>query len=648
MKSTLTTKLAAATGLTALVLGGLVPPVAQADPIEANNKSPYAQLVGVGSDTLQDVDNGLSKAIGRVSTNGLWKLASYDATASVRFAPNADSSVARPNGSGDGLEALLVSIGQVASNDGKAWFDSSTVYWKSDGSADDVVGDIHYSRSSSTPTVVETGAVNYIPFAKDAVTFATRNGKFPALSIGTVSDTADEDGVAESSLFAIYRCEATAIVTNKAGVPQKLVKKSVYTEVSAANGGYNSATENLIDIAALLPQEASGTSQFWAKYFMGAAKPTMANFPCVSRTIVDQDASDAATDADDVNDSVQEHSGAALITSGSITPFSIPKWIGMAKDLPGVTDVRNSATLGSITVGQTVIAPTTGSGKNMVLNPTFLTNTTTDDITRTIFHVVPHRLVTDETTLEYAMFNGTDSLVCQEKATIREYGFGLMTGVDENECGAVFDTLRAAAFSDVTVATKTITNDEVNGTFDVSVDGLDTVGGRDNGAKVRLIAYNPEDAEDYYYFDSQYDGIMVAGQDGVDFTVPFAGLPDEGEWDLGLVVIPNNAGAETFVSATNLATKSISAVEVEVTVAKGKVNKAGRAVVTVSPATTGVVNVYKDSNNQLLGTRTITTGGTVTITLTKQRKKGNYPLYVVFEGNAQYAASSAGAIWRVK
>jgi hypothetical protein len=645
MKLTLTTKLAAATGLTALVLGGLVPPVAQADPIAASGKSSYGQLVGVGSDTLQDVDNGLQRAIGRVSNNGLWKLASYDATGSNTFTPNATTDpIGRPNGSGDGLKALLVSIGQTATNTGTTFATSSTVTWASDGGINDVVGDIHYSRSSDGPTAVSSGnpgSVNYIPFAKDALTYATAaTGKFPALILGTSGDTADgTTGEVEESLFAIFKCQATAIVTNKAGVPQKLVKRSVYTDT----GAYNAATEDLIDIKPLLPQAASGTSKFWANYFYGTKTPTLTGaLACVSRTIADQNASDAATDSDDVNDDVQEHSGASLVTAGSIVPFSIPKWIAMAKGLQGVLDVRSGAVLGTLNS----VAPTSGSGQAMVINNTFLTNTTTDDLTRTIYHVVPNRLVTDESTLEYAMFNGEESLVCQNEATISSYGFGLLTGVNENSCGYVADSLRAASLSDITITTNTITKDDVAGEFDVVVAGFTNVG-NENGAKVRLYATDTTDEENVIEFDAQYDGAIADGLTETSFSVPYAALP-EGSWKVGLVVIPNNAGAETFVSAADLTTKSMASLEVTAVATKGKVNKAGKVRVTVSPATTGVVNVYKDSNMQLLGTGTITSGGTVTITLRKQKRKGNYALLVRFMGNATYASTDGGAIWKVK
>ena len=48
MKTSFTTKFAAATGLTALLFGGIVPSVAHADPSTESGKSSFGQLSGVG------------------------------------------------------------------------------------------------------------------------------------------------------------------------------------------------------------------------------------------------------------------------------------------------------------------------------------------------------------------------------------------------------------------------------------------------------------------------------------------------------------------------------------------------------------------------------------------------------------------------
>lgn len=71
----------------------------------------YRPLSGVGSDTTQDVMNGLAAAI---TVNGQKVIGSYDATGSANVttkdpAVNANCTMARPNGSGAGRAALLTS-----------------------------------------------------------------------------------------------------------------------------------------------------------------------------------------------------------------------------------------------------------------------------------------------------------------------------------------------------------------------------------------------------------------------------------------------------------------------------------------------------------------------------------------------------------
>jgi hypothetical protein len=60
MKISSISKAAIALGINALVLGGLVAGPASADPAAGV----FGDLVGTGSDTIQDVDNGLSAALG--------------------------------------------------------------------------------------------------------------------------------------------------------------------------------------------------------------------------------------------------------------------------------------------------------------------------------------------------------------------------------------------------------------------------------------------------------------------------------------------------------------------------------------------------------------------------------------------------------
>jgi hypothetical protein len=646
MKFSLTTKLAAASGLTALLLGGLVPPIAQADPIANGTKSIYGQLTGVGSDTTQDVLNGLQIAIGRVSTNGDWKLASYDANntdSTIQVKADGGTSVCRPNGSGNGLKALNVAIGADDTETCTPFSGSASVWNSDDAAGTSVIGQIQFSRSSSGPTTVTDGVVAYVPFAKDAMGYAVSdNSVMPELTVGTSTDAADGNGETPESLWAIYNCAATRIIT-KTGVDAKLVNDS-YTKAS---------DETSTRIRAYLPQAGSGTGDFWqgksgAKFGIGS---TVAN--CVERkAFVTGDAGDVSggnntftSGADYSGIPVQEHSGAAVDGNpGAITPFSIPKWIAMAKAIPGVTDVRFDAVIGTLNG----VVPTSGSGSDLVINPDYITNTNTSYVTRTVYNVVPYRTVTDPTSLEYAMFNGRTSLVCSNEAAIENYGFAALTAASGiNSCGNT--SQRAVTGSTASVATTTATLDNDYSVVDFEVTGFDSNG--DAGAKVYVLATSTVDATNTFYANEADPALIEAGETGTVFTLPYADLPS-GNWKLGLVIVPNLPGILNISTATDLVTKSGATTTIDATVT-GKVKKFGTAVVTVtsgSSTPTGRVNIYKGNSDagQLVGTGVLT-GGTVTITdVRKQTKKGNVKLFVVYEGDGSHAASTKSVTWKVK
>jgi hypothetical protein len=648
MKFSLTTKLAAASGLTALLLGGLVAPVAQADPIANGSKSLYGLLSGVGSDTTQDVMNGLQIAIGRVSTNGDWRLASYDANAAgtIKTKSNGTAAICRPNGSGNGLKALNVAIG---ADDAEACtpFSGDASTWSTVAGATSVVGQIQYSRSSSGPTVGSDGVVAYVPFAKDAMGYAVSDDSvMPELTVGTSTDAANGSGVTPSSLWAIYNCAATRIITvdgDLDGSETKLVDNT-YTLGSG---------EESTRIRAYLPQSGSGTADFWqgksgAKFGIGS---TVAN--CVERkAFVAGDAGDVdggnntfTSSADYTGISVQEHSGQAVQGNpGAITPFSIPKWIAMAKAIPGVTDVRYDVVIGTLNG----IAPTSGSGSNLVINPDYITDSNTSYVTRTVYNVVPYRLVTDPTTLEHAMFRGRTSLVCSNTAAIQNYGFAALTANSGiNSCGDT--SQRAVTGSTPSVSTTTATLDNANSETDFAVTGFTSNGTA--GAKVYVLATSTVDSTNTFYANEATPATIDAGATGTTFSLPYSALPS-GSWKLGLVIVPNLPGILSISSANNLATKSGATTTLSATVT-GKVKKFGKAVITVATSSgtpTGTVTVHKGTSaaGAVIGMGTLT-AGTVTITnLTKQKKKGKVKLFIVYSGDGSYAASTKAVTWNVK
>jgi ABC-type phosphate transport system substrate-binding protein len=205
----------------------------------------FRPLVGVGSDTTQDVVNGLGNVI---VPGGSKVIASYDARGTARIKSRAAAcEFTRPNGSSDGRVALRASIGDP----------SSGVY-----KGDVITGCVDFARSSSyastTPGI--SGQLTYIPFGVDAVTYAYTGGGALPQSLTLVE------------LQRIYRCQLTTI----GGKPVK----------------------------PLLVQSGSGTRQSWLQR-MGITEADLAagDYPCIdtrNNTIQEHDGTVLATAPDSI------------------------------------------------------------------------------------------------------------------------------------------------------------------------------------------------------------------------------------------------------------------------------------------------------------------------------------------------------------
>ncbi|MEU1405478.1 Ig-like domain repeat protein [Streptomyces sp. NPDC005728] len=179
------TRSTAALVAAAVVAGGLaLASPAYADPTPAGT---FRQLVGVGSDTTQDVLNALAgdTVNGKSYTGTAVKsatgagIASYDAiepgtgsTTSHITTRSGGPSFLRPNGSGKGRLALSQSL------TGDKYPDSSGV---------SVKGQIDFARSSSGPSTSGT-AFTYIPFARDAVGVAAKGSALGSLTVDQLHD----------------------------------------------------------------------------------------------------------------------------------------------------------------------------------------------------------------------------------------------------------------------------------------------------------------------------------------------------------------------------------------------------------------------------------------------------------------------------
>ncbi|WP_330175786.1 hypothetical protein OG875_21140 [Streptomyces sp. NBC_01498] len=202
-------RIGAVVGAAALALGALAAP-ASADPAPNSNGTPnYRVLAGVGSDTTQDVFNGLGTSINSGSL-----VASYNATGSTTIKTRATNCVIpRPNGSSAGINALRNAV-------------------------DNNTGCLDFARSSRGVSNSSTTDLTFIPFGKDAVTFAVRGNSALPKALTT------------AQLTSIYTCDTTSL--------------------------------NGVALTPLLPQAGSGTRSF----FLGALGLTEDTFgSCVDDTV---------------------------------------------------------------------------------------------------------------------------------------------------------------------------------------------------------------------------------------------------------------------------------------------------------------------------------------------------------------------------
>jgi hypothetical protein len=326
--------------LLAVALGG----PASAD----TNPGSTTTLAGVGSDTSQDVMEGLS---GIILDGGVPAISNYKATPVGRSITTrtgvATCTFTAPKNSGEGRDALSAAMRSAA-------FNGST----------NLAGCVSFARSSSggNPTVSPgIGSMTYIPFATDAVSYAT---------LGT-SDVPHK--LAKSDLVAIY----------------------------TANGVPGSAA---CIFQPLLPPLGSGTRTFFVQS-LGLADVAIgaAGGPgtCVQDTLNGV--------------GVQEHDGRFLTNAEQLAPFSSSQYIGQSTD--AIPNQLGRAVLGAIDFTAVPNANLTGATSSVQLNAGFT-------FSRPLFNVVP-TTETVGNTLTQRTFVGPTSAVCSNPATITLFGLAL-------------------------------------------------------------------------------------------------------------------------------------------------------------------------------------------------------------------------------
>jgi ABC-type phosphate transport system substrate-binding protein len=327
------TLLSAVSLIAAAGLTGAIALPANADPTNPNptNENQEVALVGVGSDTIQDLFSGLTQSVTDGSGNQVF--ASYDATGSAQIKTRVlGQQFDRPNGSGPGLIALRSAVQGLANQP-----DNGTNV-ALHGS------DVQFSRSSSFTAIAAGGRYSEIPIAVDAMSYATNGGAggthipsgivaggTPTAAPGT---TGSPDPLTLSNIFAGN------------GYISGVVSGTTYQFYSGT--GASSDQTNWPKLDVYVPQSGSGTYKFWVQAL---------GLPAIQNGVLNQ--------FNGVPN--EEHDGTAIDGDPyGILPFSIAQWIAQSTATvastglnavyhTSITDRRHNAVLNSVgTVAPTV------------------------------------------------------------------------------------------------------------------------------------------------------------------------------------------------------------------------------------------------------------------------------------------------------
>ena len=671
MKTSSISKVAIALGINALVLGGLVAGPASADPTSGVL---YGDLVGTGSDTTQDILNGLSLSLGTNADTGNRYIASYDAapgsgngsvsgdcgTVRDKITPQEEGgpTFVRPNGSGNGRDTLRAAIGQAATASVKSYACGLSGGSSATLNATDIKGAVQFARSSSGPGAGDTtaaGVLAYVPFAKDAMTVAVSpTTKIPALTFGTAAVNTSFGGTlgkVEPTLYALYTCKATQVIVPASG--SSFLANANYVEQSG-------------DVAhplnVYIPQSGSGTRSYW-----------IARFNVTETNITDGAANASCLDATinggaHAGEAVQEHSGLAVGSDDyAVTPHSIPTYVAQNNGVPGVTSRINGAVLHPIGG----VNPTTGTGTSKAMNPTYLTSTKTSMLGRLMYNIVPSRTLDDPTSLEHEVFAGLTSLVCQATSTITTYGYGLLTATQgSSSCG--FTNLRAYAPStavftidvvDAETPTANVRTDAVEGDTVVFRVKLLTSNGNGGG----VVQLNDGAGNTFAEFELDAAAITATNTTWAYHSVTLDENLPAGSYNVDAVFIPNLPGVETKTApnliAFSLDQREIDDMTLELFANTYKVGKKGKLGVTVEAAgvyPTGTITVKNGS--KVLGSADLAdynpggAGGNIAqrelantiVNLKKFTKKGRVTLTIEYSGDNTYLPYETTQVITVK
>jgi hypothetical protein len=355
---------------------------------------PTTTYVLVGSDTTQDVMDAFAANVGR----GL--LGSWDAVnpgtgiAHEDISPKSGCHMTRPNGSGEGVNALRKSLNA-----------GTTAPQLADPPEP---GCVDIARSSSGPgtNADPNGQLIYVPFGLDAVATATG----PATAVGqpdpaVATAITQADGFTQAQVADMYdNCN-----------PQT-VNGVVYDPTGATGTAIN----------LYIPQPGSGTRNFWATTlgFNGTTPPNCVHDHSVLNP----------------NEAIEEHDGTIFAQdANAFGPFSIAQWVSQ-KNHPTI-DRRHNAVLHNLNG----VAPLTAGG---TLNTAY-------PIKREVYNVMLFSAVSNgaggagtDAVLSnlFAARTGFTPTMCTSTTTILSFGFALLNGAPlGHTCGQIATNLRAFA-----------------------------------------------------------------------------------------------------------------------------------------------------------------------------------------------------------
>lgn len=314
--------------------------VALAAPSFADPVRPY---VTAGSDTIQDVWNGLTNDSTAVAPSiASWNATSGGVAYNTIQTKTGGTWFARPNGSGDGLKAVCATWDSTGDPTNKLTLNSTNYTLNTQ--------DVDFGRSSSGPSGT-SGTVQYLPFARDAVAIA-----FNTQPVGSASSGLP-------STLNLTTGDITALYT---GVPSADgVVTFTQADGSAEPSGNATADVtakvfvNGLQVVPELPQGSSGTRKFFAGA-AGISNTVGANAAYVS------DVAGTVFGAGTAGP-YEENNGRALTVPGAVIPFSAAQWI--SQQTAAASNTLNNSTMALSSINGN--AAVTGSGSTAAQGPLF-------------------------------------------------------------------------------------------------------------------------------------------------------------------------------------------------------------------------------------------------------------------------------------